>query len=86
MYYIAAMFADIMTEGNGYLDVHGAISVVSTNYQPFPGSDDYRYEFHWWEDRRRVLLTERRESIFLDLRRVRKEFESGKWKDWVSRR
>ncbi|MGQ9558362.1 MAG: Rpn family recombination-promoting nuclease/putative transposase [Desulfurispora sp.] len=77
IYYNAHILTETLTAGVDYADLSRAVTIIITNYNQFPTSPHYRHHFHWWEDRQKILLTERAEIVFLDLVRVRESFKRG---------
>lgn len=77
IYYNAHILTETLTAGLDYADLPRAVTIIITGYNQFPASPHYRHHFHWWEDRQKILLTDRAEIIFLDLVRVREAFKRG---------
>lgn len=77
IYYNAHILTETLNAGVDYADLPRAVTIIITGYNQFPTSPHYRHHFHWWEDRQKILLTDRAEIVFLDLVRVREAFKRG---------
>lgn len=84
LFYLCKLFSGRISEGENYGSLGKCIHVGILDFVLFPEVETYHSCYHFWEDARRQLYTDKMEIHILELPKLaQKEYPASELLDWV---
>lgn len=84
LFYLSKLFAGRISEGDDYNTLHKCIHIGILDFVLFPQMEEYYSCYHFWEDHRRQMYTDKMEIHVLELPKLaERDYPESDLLDWA---